>query len=386
MSKLGVNYGRIERDGAVSSGVRRRASAHARDSKGRVEVRRATATVILVSALLSPLSGFLAPGTVKAADLAQVGGWATLGSVSPAPGCWVDANIEVRREGFAVPNVDVGVDLVHDGQIVSSDVGTTNGDGIAYLGVDTNWGAPGLDAWLDVTVGGAYAGGMPLSISDAGGCADNPSMVEIGAQVPVADSGDTIDGATSVAEPGADAISFWVPTYMQQRNLSCEYASLVIAMGAYGVSVSEYDFDGLVGLSENPHWGYRGDISGWWGNTDDYGVYADALVPALSKFGFWGDAFYGHGDASQLKAYLDADTPVLVWVGLWGDTSFYDYASDGTPYKLAAGQHVVVAYGYDDGGVYVSDPAHGTKHFIDWGTFMNYWNVLDGMSLAIGPS
>ena len=30
-----------------------------------------------------------------------------------------------------------------------------------------------------------------------------------------------------------------VPIYAQQRNLSCEYASLVIAMGAYGTWVSE---------------------------------------------------------------------------------------------------------------------------------------------------
>jgi hypothetical protein len=33
----------------------------------------------------------------------------------------------------------------------------------------------------------------------------------------------------------------------------------------------------------------------------------------------------------------------------------------------------------------VSDPAHGTKHYYDWGTFMTYWNVMDGMGLAVGP-
>src|SRR3954454_15354358 len=215
MSKLRADYGRIKRVGAVSSGVRFRVSVPAWDNKGREEVRKATTTVILVSALLSPLSGFLSPGIASAADLTEVGGWATLGSVTPAPGCWVDANIEVRREGFAVPNVDVSADLVHDGEIVSSDAGNTDGDGIAYLGVDTNWAAPGLDAWLDVTVGGEYAGGMPLSISDAGGCADNPNMAAISAQIPVADSGDTIDNGTSDPEPGSDAISFYVPTYRQ---------------------------------------------------------------------------------------------------------------------------------------------------------------------------
>src|SRR5262245_3296632 len=217
-------------------GMRCRLPAHVGVDPGRLEVRRATiAIVVAVACLFSPLSGLVSSQSARAADLAEVGGWATLGSVSPSAGCWVDANIEVRREGFALPNVDVGVDLVHDGQVVSSDAGTTDGDGIAYLGVDTNWAEPGLEAWLDVTVGGEYAGGMPLSISDGGGCADNPDMVAIGAEVPVADSGDTIADGSAEPQPGSDAISFYVPTYVQQRNLSCEYASLVIAMGAYGV-------------------------------------------------------------------------------------------------------------------------------------------------------
>src|SRR4051794_15177595 len=336
--------------------------------------------------LISSLSGLTQSVAAQAADLSHVSGWATLGSVTPAAGCLLDASIEVRDASAGVGDVSVGADLVHDGQVVWSDWGMTGSDGLAYLTVDTSWAAPGYEAWMDVIVGGEYAGGMPISITDSGGCSDNPDMVELSAEVALAPENGTAQNWSTAPAPGPDAVMVGVPLYVQKRNLSCEYASLVIAMGAYGVSVSEYDFDDLVGSSDNPHLGYRGDISGWWGNTDDYGVYADALLPALSHFGFWGDDFYGHGDATQLKAYLDQDVPVLVWVGLWGDTGFYDYSSDGTPYKLAAGQHVVVAYGYDDGGVYVSDPAHGTKRFFDWATFMNYWNVLDGMSLAIGPS
>ena len=190
---------------------------------------------------------------------------------------------------------------------------------------------------------------------------------------------------TLYQDDGSEGTSIWVPTYMQARNLSCEYAAAVIAMAAYGVWVNEYDFDGMVGWSDNPHWGYRGNITGWWGNTDDYGVYASALAPAIRNFGFWADEFYAQGDASALTSRIDAGTPVIVWLGLWGDTGFYEWTSDGTPYKLASGMHVVVAYGYDSGGVMVSDPAHGTKHYYDWGTFMTYWNVLDGMGLAVGP-
>ncbi|HEX3304315.1 MAG TPA: hypothetical protein VHR64_15630, partial [Thermomicrobiales bacterium] len=101
--------------------------------------------------------------------------------------------------------------------------------------------------------------------------------------------------AHSIGAVGAD---FEPPTYVQQRSLSCEYASLVIAFSTYGVSVSEYAFDDLVGWSENPHLGFRGDINGNWGNTTDYGVYAEALVRPVTKFGFRGVAFYGQGDAT----------------------------------------------------------------------------------------
>jgi uncharacterized protein YvpB len=182
-----------------------------------------------------------------------------------------------------------------------------------------------------------------------------------------------------------DGSSVWVPSYVQQRNLSCEYAAAVIAMAAYGVWVNEYDFDGLVGWSENPHWGYRGDITGWWGNTEDYGVYASALAPAIRNFGFWAEEFYAQGDASTLTNRIDSGAPVIVWLGLWGDTGFYQWTAEGTPYKLVSGMHVVVAYGYDSGGVWVSDPATGGKTYYDWGTFMTYWNVLNGMGLAVGP-
>ena len=192
--------------------------------------------------------------------------------------------------------------------------------------------------------------------------------------------------ATAEARGGAAGSAYFdVPTYVQQRNLSCEYASLSIATGAWGNWVSEWEFDHRVGWSDNPHWGFRGDINGWWGNTTDYGVYAEPLVAPLAEFGFYGEVFYGGGDAGTLTARLDEGALVVVWLGLWGDQSYYEYAADGTPYKLTPGYHVVVAHGYDESGVYVSDPAIGDYNFYYWGDFMWMWNVLDGMSLAVAP-
>ena len=189
----------------------------------------------------------------------------------------------------------------------------------------------------------------------------------------------------SIGSVGVDSAFVEVPTYVQQRNLSCEYASLVIALGAYDTWVSEWTFDELVPQSDNPHWGYRGDINGSWGNTTDYGVYPEALVAPLAELGFRGEAFYAQGDANSLQRYLANGVPVLLWLGIWGDQSYYEYADDGTPYKINPGYHVVVAYGYDESGVYASDPATGSSVSWSWGDFMWMWNAMDGMSLAVWP-
>nr|MBA3451411.1 hypothetical protein [Chloroflexia bacterium] len=226
-------------------------------------MRKPAAISAALAMIFSSLVGIGQGEGVQAADLAHVSGWATVGSVTPAAGCALDASVEVWQDGVGVADVSVGVNLVHDGEIVSADWGMTNGDGLAFMGVDTSWAAAGYEAWLDVLVGGVYAGGMPISITDTGGCADNPDMVEIGAAVAVAGSSEVGQAWSAAAPISSDFVDVGVPTYVQQRNLSCEYAALVIAMGAYGTWISEYEFDARVGWSENTHWGYRGDITGW---------------------------------------------------------------------------------------------------------------------------
>ncbi|MDQ3444532.1 MAG: hypothetical protein M3490_13115 [Chloroflexota bacterium] len=73
-------------------------------------------------------------------------------------------------------------------------------------------------------------------------------------------------------------------TYQQQRPLSCVYASVHIATTMIGQTVSEYEIEAVVPQSPNPHWGYRGDIMGSWGNTDDYGVYNEPLASGLASW------------------------------------------------------------------------------------------------------
>ena len=343
--------------------------------------------IALASALWLASLG-LVPVETKAADGRKaVTTWVTVGSVRPAAGCVVDVSVEVRDGNGPASNLDIALGFVVDGEIVDVPRAVTGPDGIAHLSLDMSLTYPGAATRVEVNVAGTYADRVDLAPTDDGPCSGEPFLSSVTAEIwapneAVTNGTDDNNGETSAIESGQGTF-LSVPTYVQQRNLSCEFASLSIATGALGNWVSEYALDELVGWSANPHWGFRGDINGLWGNTIDYGVYPEALAGPLGQLGFSTEVIYGGGDPGALTARLDAGMPTLVWLGLWGDTSFYESMPDGTTYKLASGYHVVVAYGYDDWGIYVSDPAIGDYRSYDWVTFIAMWNVLDGMALAI---
>jgi LysM repeat protein/uncharacterized protein YvpB len=191
--------------------------------------------------------------------------------------------------------------------------------------------------------------------------------------------------AASSSDPsGADAFVSGIPAYRQARSLSCEYASVYIATSAFGGPIYEEEYLATTPSAENPHLGYRGDIDGVWGRTDDYGIYAEALVPTLHANGYVGEVSYAV-DANLLRSNIDAGRPVIVWIATRGDTGFYEVDDEGNSFKLVPWEHVVVVYGYDDVRVYISDPGPGAYDTMSWGSFLEAWAVLDGMALTIYP-
>lgn len=224
------------------------------------------------------------------------------------------------------------------------------------------------------------------ALADFNGISD-ATNITVGQRLAIPPSRDGQQAQASAQEAtashAADVVVPKVPTYAQSRNLSCEYAAVHIATAAFGNAIPESVLINSIPVTKNPHNGYRGNIDGWWGNTDDYGIYPEALVPVIHDYGYSTDIFYGQGDTTQLKAELDAGHPVLVWLGLWGDTR--ERLADDGNYSVAKGMHVVVAYGYDNDGIYVSDPAHGNYNFYPWDAFVGMWKVLDGMSMAVYP-
>lgn len=315
--------------------------------------------------------------TAFASSSATVDASIDINSTEPGIGCLVEVAVTLSTAGDPVPGVAVEAALHIDTDLIGAAHGSTTEDGSVLLQVDTSSTGAWNRLWLDVNLSGVYLTGVPVRTTDSSSCNDAPKTVETSGAVDLGWS------STSVGTGSAGGV--WVPAYAQQRNLSCEFASLYIATSAWDDPVSEYAFDELVGWSPNPHYGFRGDITGWWGNTVDYGVYAEPLSWALAEFGFYGEVLYAAGDSSVLTSRLDAAIPVVVWISQWGEQGYYETWDDET-YKLVSGMHVMVAYAYDDAGVYLSDPAYGVYTFYTWDDFMSMWNVLDGMALAVSPA
>jgi LysM repeat protein/uncharacterized protein YvpB len=222
----------------------------------------------------------------------------------------------------------------------------------------------------------------PVALASLNGIAE-PESLAAGAllRIPATDAAATSFAAWESFAP-SPVIAASVPAYQQAYSLSCEYAAAFIATSAFGPGVPESAFMERIGQSANPHWGYRGDIAGVWGGTDDYGVYPEALAPTLNEFGFIADVFYG-ADPASLTTRLDDGMPVITWLGYFGDNA-WQQADEGA-YLLAPGMHVVTVYGYDSGGVYLANPGRGTFEHYTWDNFLAMWAVLDGMSLAVAP-
>ncbi len=340
---------------------------------------RRTLSVVMLTALTVMVGGPLG-APLAGAQSASVDAWIEFATVEPGAGCVVDVSAD---GGAAMAGATVALVVSDDdtGEIVSSDASTANDSGIAWLVIDTSGAGAGAKTWASVSVNGTYLGGQTVWVTADGGCSGAATVLNVGGSVG-ANSATSEVAYESVSSGGSEVIIPGAFGYQQQRGLSCEYASLAIATGMLGDWVSEYDFEAVVPLSDNPHWGYRGDITGSWGNTTNYGIYAEPLVSALAQYGFQGDAFYG--SRGDLTAQLDLGRPTLVWIGVRGEAgSFYDWTSDGTRYQLTPYMHVVVIYGYDDWGVYVSDPGNGALDYWDWAAFEGMWGVMDGMALSV---
>ena len=241
----------------------------------------------------------------------------------------------------------------------------------------------------------AVASPTPVATSPAGGQTAGAALLTAGqTQIQAARSIPTATPTTApttaparapVPAVPAKAIIAGFPSVAQWYNLSCEYAAAAAVTLYWGNLVSQNTFLNAVPSNPNPHLGFRGAINAPFGGLTNYGVYAEALVPVLVQHGYNAVTFYGGVD--RLKAEVAAGHPVVVWftAGKYIPRTPVTASANGATFKLVPGEHAVVIYGYDSGGVYIMDVSHGQFDYATWGSFLTRWSYLDQMALVITP-
>ncbi len=178
----------------------------------------------------------------------------------------------------------------------------------------------------------------------------------------------------------------------QDKPLSCEAASLKMALRYKGVDVSENDIMNIIGYDPTLHsgntWGnpynaFVGDINGRQ-NTTGYGVYWDPIAKAANQ---WRSAKAFSGwTAQDLAREINNGNPIMTW-GIYG-SGYYDpwYTPDGVKIDAWKGEHARTVIGFkgtveNPTEFILNDPYGGkltwstSKLLSDWGKF-NYSGVV----------
>jgi uncharacterized protein YvpB len=176
-----------------------------------------------------------------------------------------------------------------------------------------------------------------------------------------------------------------VPIYKQEHSLSCESSAAAMAANFQGVAVSEQDIMLALPYDENPYKGFRGNIDGPHGGTDDYGVYAAPVQQTLAARGLQAELLQGGPD--EIRAYIRQGKPVIVWItyGMQAQVPVQVTLTDGQTVTMVPFEHTVVVIGYNRDGLWVNDPYAGTQDFYPEGDFVRSFGYLGNMGLVVGP-
>jgi len=173
--------------------------------------------------------------------------------------------------------------------------------------------------------------------------------------------------------------------YKQDRPLDCESRAAVDWAAYFGFSISEYDFQFNLPVSDNPDLGFVGTSDSLWGQTPPYayGVHARPVADLLQKYGVYAIAVEGM-TLDSLKWQISLGHPVIAWVigNCVGGVPTEYVDSQGNKTTVAAYEHVIIVIGYTDNRIrYLSS---GKMYETPYEVFLNSWAVLGNMAIISG--
>ncbi|MFC1687607.1 Ig-like domain-containing protein [Patescibacteria group bacterium] len=181
--------------------------------------------------------------------------------------------------------------------------------------------------------------------------------------------------------------------HRQERPLSCEAATLVMALRYKGVNVSESTLIDQIGIDPTPHengvWGnphiaFVGDYYGRQ-STTGYGVYWQpiARVGNLYRTSRW---FTG-GTIQDLTTEIQNGNPVIVWGNAGSGTRVDWKTSDGDNVVAINGEHTRIVTGFvgsaeNPTSIIVLDPLYGEKYYTT-SAFESNWLTLGKAGVVV---
>ncbi len=166
----------------------------------------------------------------------------------------------------------------------------------------------------------------------------------------------------------------------QLLPLDCEAAAATQWAAYYGVKIDEIEFQRFLPRSDNPDYGFVGNVNDAWGEVPPhgYGVYAGPVAALLNTYHVPAAA-YKDFTLEQLKAKIAADDPVIAWVvgNVEAGTAYPYLDSKGRTVMVAAYEHVIIVTGYTADVIRYT--TEGEDYSVTIQTFMKSFAVLGNM-------
>lgn len=189
-----------------------------------------------------------------------------------------------------------------------------------------------------------------------------------------------------------------VPWYHQEYELSCEAASLRMALANEGIATTDASILNIIGIDRRPaffesgalRWGdpfntFVGDPNGSEVALTGYGTYYPTIARAAAALG--GSVLAaGQGiDAATVYAAILQGHPVVAWVTYqWVTPARADYTafdSRAVPYAGPV-EHAVTVVGVDESSVLINNPWSGPE-WVSKTTFEAAYAVYDQMAVIL---
>ncbi len=165
--------------------------------------------------------------------------------------------------------------------------------------------------------------------------------------------------------------------------LGCETAAAKDWANYFHKDFNEFEFQYKLPASDNPDFGFVGDVNSPWGQIPPYGygVYAGPIAALLNTYGIPAKAYKGY-TLDQLKNEIAQDRPAIVWVigNVVGGVPYTYTDKQGNKVIVAAYEHVVIVTGYDDSHIRYMN--NGRFYDTPTKVFLNSWAVLGNMAVV----